>query len=438
MSERVALDDLTRDGAGVPELDALERVPLWPELPPEALHGLAGRIVAAIAPRSEADPVTILVSVLVAFGNVVGPGPHARVGAERHPCRLNAVIVGDTARARKGTGWAPARELMLRAAPDWAACLKSGASSGEGLIYHVRDPHEEQQPIKDHGRVVGYETVVTDAGVADKRLCAVETEFGGVLRRMKADTNTLSVVLRQAWDTGTLATLTKHSPLRATGAHVSVLGHITQEELRGELADLEAVNGFGNRFLFHLVRRAQLLPDGAAIPDTVLAPLAGELRAALSHAVTVEAMPRDAAAAATWREVYPELAEGTAEGLVGALLSRAEAQVVRLSLVYALLDSSPSVCLPHLTAALALWQHAEASARRIFGGLLGLPLADRVHALLVAKGPLTVTELYRALSRHTTADKLQAALDTLERSGRARRQSVPSKGRPAERWEAIP
>jgi hypothetical protein len=106
--------------------------------------------------------------------------------------------------------------------------------------------------------------------------------------------------------------------------------------------------------------------------------------------------------------------------------------------VYALLDRSAVVRLPHLAAALALWQHAEASARRIFGGLLGLPLADRVHALLVAKGPLTVTDLYRALSRHTTADKLQAALEVLERGGRARRQSVPSKGRPAERWEAIP
>lgn len=217
-----------------------------------------------------------------------------------------------------------------------------------------------------------------------------------------------------------------------------MLGHITQEELRGELADLEAVNGFGNRFLFHLVRRAQLLPDGGAIPDTVLVPLAGELRAALTHAATVEAMPRDAEAAATWRAVYPELAEGTAEGLVGALLSRAEAQVVRLSLVYALLDGSPVVRLAHLAAALGVWRHAEVSAQRIFGGLLGLPLADRVHALLVTKGPLTVTELHRALSRHTTADKLQAALDTLERSGRARRQTVPGRGRPADRWEAIP
>jgi hypothetical protein len=166
--------------------------------------------------------------------------------------------------------------------------------------------------------------------------------------------------------------------------------------------------------------------------------LAGELRTALEQAATVEAMPREPEAAATWRAVYPELAEGTAEGLVGALLSRAEAQVVRLSLVYALLDCSPVVRLPHLTAALALWHHAEASARRIFGGLLGLPLADRVHALLAVKGPLTVTELYRALSRHTTAEKLQAALEVLERGGRARRQIVPGKGRPAERWEAIP
>jgi hypothetical protein len=47
-----------------------------------------------------------------------------------------------------------------------------GLSSGEGLIHAVRDPVEKQEPIRERGSraVTGYETVVADPGVADKRL----------------------------------------------------------------------------------------------------------------------------------------------------------------------------------------------------------------------------------------------------------------------------
>jgi hypothetical protein len=437
VSGRAGLDDLTAAGATAADLDALPRIVAWPELPPEALYGLAGDIVGTLAPYSEADPVTLLVSLQVGFGNVVGPQPHARVGLERHPPRLFGVIVGQTARARKGTGTAAIRGLLTRAAPDWAACVKGGASSGEGLIFHVRDPRSEDQPIKERGRVVGYQTVQVDDGVRDKRLCIIETEFGSVLRRMKADTNTLSAVLRQAWDTGDLATLTKHSPLRATGAHTSLVGHITEEELRAELASLEAVNGFGNRMLFHLVKRAQLLPDGPTPPEAALATLVTALRGAVAFASDIGEIPRDPAATELWRTVYPALAEESAPGLAGAVTSRAEAQVVRLSLVYALLSRSPVVQLPHLTAALACWQHAERSARRIFGALLGSPLADRILRRLREHGPHSLTQLHQGLGGHADADAVQRALDLLKTRHLARSRPEPGKGRTAFIWEAL-
>src|SRR5271169_2337468 len=71
-----------------------------------------------------------------------------------------------------------------------------------------------------------------DAGVAEKRLMIVESEFAGALTVARRDGNILSRVLRDAWDRGDLATLTKSSPARATGAHLSLIGHITAEELR--------------------------------------------------------------------------------------------------------------------------------------------------------------------------------------------------------------
>jgi hypothetical protein len=53
-------------------------------------------------------------------------------------------------------------------------------------------------------------------------LAIVESEFAGALTVARRDGNILSRVLRDAWDRGDLATLTKSSPARATGAHVSL------------------------------------------------------------------------------------------------------------------------------------------------------------------------------------------------------------------------
>ena len=45
-----------------------------------ALHGIAGFLVRTLAPHTEADPAAVLLQFLAAFGNLVGPGPHCRVG----------------------------------------------------------------------------------------------------------------------------------------------------------------------------------------------------------------------------------------------------------------------------------------------------------------------------------------------------------------------
>jgi len=435
VSDRVGVDDLiAATGATALDVDALPRVEIQPELAPEALYGLPGRIVNAIDPYTEAAPVATLVHVLVAAGNLIGPVPHARVQADRHPCRFYAALVGATSKGRKGTAWSTPREMMARIDRPWTESrVASGLSSGEGLIHNVRDSRTEQQPVKERGRVVDYERVVVDGGEADKRLLVIEPELGSVLRRMSGDTNTLSALLRQAWDTGDLRTLTKNSPLRATGAHVSVIGHITREELAAGLTDLDRANGFANRFMFVLVARSKLLPEGAAVPEPVLVPLVDQLRRAIEFARGLDEIRRDAEARTVWEAVYPALSEGR-PGLAGAVVSRAEAQVLRLSVLYAALDRSRVVGRPHLQAALALWDYAEASAGVIFGGRLGLPLAEQIVAALRDRGPMTKTEITGLFSRNRPGAETDAALAELQRRGRVRQQAVRTQGRPRTVW----
>lgn len=165
----------------------------WPKpLGSEAFHGVLGEIVRAIEPHSESDPVALLVQLLVATGNALGRGPHWTVESSRHALNLFAVFVGETSKARKGTSWGHARRIVTDADSSWAARIVSGLSSGEGLIWQVRDPIEKREPVKKKGRIDGYETVVVDEGVEDKRLTVVEPEFASTLRVAGRDGSTLS------------------------------------------------------------------------------------------------------------------------------------------------------------------------------------------------------------------------------------------------------
>jgi hypothetical protein len=220
--------------------------------------GVLGDFIDATAAHTEAHPACIGAHLLVGLGNAIGRGPHVMVGATRHGLNEFALIVGSTSAGRKGDGKNLALEPLRLADPLWT--MASGLSSGEGLIYSVRDP------VFKTGHKTG-EQIVDDPGVADKRLCVVETEFSQVLKVFRREGNTLSNVLRDTFDgIPTLRTLTKVSPVRATDAHVSVIAHSTREDLRAYLADLDIANGTGNRFLILAARRVREVPTPPPVP----------------------------------------------------------------------------------------------------------------------------------------------------------------------------
>lgn len=432
-AQAAATDAPTKEGTGAASLARR-----WPEpLAPEAYHGLAGRFVRAVEPASEADPAALLVQFLLAAGNLIGRTAHALVENDRHHANEFAVLVGRSAKGRKGTSMGRVRATFARAEELWSAeRVTSGLSSGEGLIWSVRDPIEKQEKITQRGEAPRYETVVADPGVEDKRLFVVEPEFANVLKQTERQGNTLSAVLRQAWETGTLRSLTKNSPARATDAHVSIVGHITDEELRRYLTATESANGFGNRFLWFLVRRSKLLPDGGTPDLSALAAVERELAEVPEFARSAGEVRRDAAAGTLWREVYPVLSADR-HGLAGSLTGRAEAHVLRLSLIYAVLDRSPVVRTEHLLAALAVWQYAEESVLCLFGDSTGNPMADDILALLRnAAGGMSRSEIRELVGKNVPAERISQALGVLLGLNLARFERRETGGRPVELWFA--
>jgi hypothetical protein len=409
----------------------------WPApLMINAYQGLAGEIVQALEPHSEADPVALLIQTLIAFGNVIGRTAHFVAEADRHFLNLFAVLVGASSKGRKGTSWGQIIRLFEFIAPDWMLRVQSGLSTGEGLIWAVHDPIEKQEPVREKKQITGYQKVIVDEGVEDKRLLVFEAEFASTLRVLGREGNTLSALVRQAWDRGDLRVLNKNSPAKATGAHISIIGHVTRNELRRYLDATEAGNGFANRILWPCVRRSKSLPEGGRLYDVNFEPMTKQLREAVAVAQDVGEMRRDEPARALWFDIYNELSEGK-PGLLGAVTSRAEAQVMRLACLYALLGCERTIRRQHLEAAIAVWRYCEDSAKFIFGDSLGDPVADEIlRSLRQSSEGMTRTALRDLFGRHRNSREITGALQMLSEQGLVYCTSEETEGRTAERWFA--
>ncbi len=383
-----------------------------PATTPEMFPGLLGELTRAATARSEAHPAAVASHVLVMFGNAVGRGPYFYVAETRHGMQEFCLNVGPTATGRKGDARHLAEAIFTTADPAWAEnCIRSGLSSGEGLIYHVRDA------AMGIDRKTGEEMVV-DGGVADKRLLVVESEFSQPLKMFRREGNVLSDVLRDAWDgKRVLATLVKNNPTQATDAHISVIGHTTREDLRTYLADLDIANGLANRFLVVAVERTKLVPSPPRIPEAVRTVLAAEMAAALRHARSVDLLPRTTAAERLWYELYPALSTDR-PGLAGALLARGPAHVMRLAALFALLAQATAVDVPHLTAATAWWDYVVESVGIVFTERTGNSVADRIKAEMLPGTTLSLTQIREQIfAKHVAAGPLRDGLELLRRLG---------------------
>jgi hypothetical protein len=396
-----------------------------PILKEEALYGLAGDVVRTIGPHSEADPAAVLASFLAAAGAMLGQAGHSFAGDEEHPARVWPLIIGPTAGGMKGTSWSAVRRVVLTADPSFGDKFKSGLSSGEGLIEAVRDGVGEPNDKN------------FDEGVTDKRLLVVESEFAAVLAKSNREGNALSMTLRQAWDGGTLATMTrKNSALKATDPHLVIVGHITATELRIKLSESDVAGGLMNRFLPVLSRRSKRLPSGGGTPEQEITGLASTLRAVLRGGSKSVRLRRAPEAEQLWADRYEALTpDDLPDSHYASVIARAVPQVIRLSTTYALLDKSHLVEVAHLQAALAFWDYVCASAFTVFGDVAAHTDLDKIMTAIDVAGKrgLSRSDASAVFSRNKPKPQLDELLKQLTRTGRYEEvpQRPSGRGRPS-------
>lgn len=425
------------------ELEAmtLPELPAWPNRPDVALrHGILADIIGEFEEQTEADVMAWVLQFIVGFGSVVGRRPHALVGATRHGTNLFCAVVGETGKARKGTGLDLIRHLLGFADPVWSReCITTNISSGEGLIHAIRDPVEKVVIDKKTGQA---SPVIVDEGVADKRLLVSCTEMAALLRAAKNERSTLMPRLREAWDGLDLANKIKNSPDRATDPHVSLIAHITREELARLATEGDVYGGSFNRICFSLSRRVRFLPEGG---DVSAAPRLGDLiRDCVDRARHVGLITRTGEARECWAHHYRNLTTVAEGGILGAVLGRGEAQTLRLSIIMALLARRTEIHVADLEAALDLWSYCRDSARVIFAPANGLGTADlggQIVAAITAAGPSGLSRSELAERLHIKKDRRSEFMLELARAkarGLISATVVATGGRPREEWRAAP
>lgn len=404
----------------------------WPVLDPVAFHGAAGTIVRALAPTTEADPVALLADLLASFGWLVresDASAHLLIGNSRHDARVWPLIVGTTSSGAKGTSRATVQRVIGAAIQrlDVSPQMRAGLSSGEGLIESVRDASGDEDSDK------------FDPGVDDKRLLVIEPEFASVLKRANREGNTLGQVLRGAWDGGTLAVMNRRA-LVATNPHVVVIGHISPGELSTAVRSSDVDGGTLNRLLFVCSRRSQRLPDGGNAPERVVTDSATRVAVAVANAQTVGEMEKTVSAQQEWRELYMRLTGDRPDTPLTKATGRRAPFVLRLAMLYALLDSRPRIDVGDLRAAAALEQYSVDSAAYIFEARTDREIGDSAKLLefITASGEKGVSreDIRGLFSRKKLAAEIDRLLKPLLEDRKIEQDTVETPGRSATKFYA--
>lgn len=397
--------------------DRSERVP---ELHRDAYHGIVGEYVREVAPNTEADPLAVL-ALSLAWAGCRASGVYVVQGRDRHPALLWPLLVGGTASGRKGT--ADSESITVFSAISAIPRRRNGLSSGEGLIEAFLPASPTDPP-------------------PDPRVLVTESEWEGVLSRTRREGNTLSAILRDAWDQRPLSTMTVGGGREVKDHHLTVTGHITPLGLQQATSTLDVSNGFLNRFLPLLVHRPKVRPDVDDHSEHV-----DELASTIVERASSTAMHNG-----RWHLTLParrlyaswyEEREGRIELLperIQQATARGSAHLYRAALTYALLDdpSSGQIGEPHVRAAMALVGYADESALALFGpGRAGLD--KRVMTVLAEHGGwMTREDLRVALGKPSTVH-LTAALDSLKSEGLVDefKEFTGRRGRPATQYRAV-
>lgn len=422
-----------------------------PVLHESALHGTLGRMAEAACCNSEAVPASVAIHILARFAATLGRTAYIEIGDHKRHLRMFSLIVGPTAKGRKGTSSEmPNRlfELIYLTYLTRAGFLPleklTALSTGEGLIQKVRDPFSWTTGDKEHN----------DPGVIDKRLLCDISEFAGVLAQGRREGATLSTVLRDAFDGVDLTTPSATAFRRASNTHICVVGSVPETEIVKSLNDLEKTNGFANRFPMFYSARTKIVPSPKPTDPMLMEQFAKYAADAIWMASKVGLVEMDEDAQSLWETtLYAQIEDMTYPDLIGSLLGRRSLHTMIFAALIALFDHKCKIGVDHLMAADAWMDYWEKTVLFVFStaeqneeALREKALQDKLVKLIgdlggvkVSQTALTSKATNKYQSNTIKAIDVKRAMEALQRESppRVHTETVTTVGRPANHYTLI-
>ena len=293
---------------------------------------------------------------------------------------------------------------------------RSGYGSGQSIILDLADP------------VFDSKTGSLKSGREDQRVTLLYEELGSLLGPMGYEGSIISPLLRDAYDqSGPLrySTITHHGKV-STNHHLAISAAITPTELQTHFPRLSTADGLGNRFCWvYTATDDVVLPDGGHVDMEALADVATKVKFAGSFSAYGGAATREVTlskeVAERWRDKdYSVLRrKGVDAGSLGAMVSRQTAHVLRIALIYAVVDGSDEILMGHYEAGKAWAEYSESTVTSLFGGVTRSEVASEILASLREHpgAPTTRSGLSKAFGYHRTVEQMDAALYRLARAG---------------------
>jgi hypothetical protein len=323
------------------------------------------------------------------YGHIVGRKSYLRLGDLKVYPNLYMCLTGTTGHGAKGTSQRIAKEIVESTIPKHQSLITvSGIGSGEVIVERLRDPSD----------IVTKGILKRDDGVLDKRLLGIEEEFGSILANSARNGDKTSLILRKAWDSETIENSSLANPLKATLPHLSLIGHITIEELKSYLhkkSDTSTQNGFCNRFLWIKCEANKCIPIPKAIDVDKFSKALNVKEKYISSSFgivcdTPKVFELSKRAEEWWINHAEEIQDRHSP--IRTLTARSRVQVLKLALISAILDDSHYVEETHLELGYALVKFSNHTVAELFANGYSRP-ALRVLRALKESERLTRTQI---------------------------------------------
>jgi len=413
-----------------PEPDEDEEIELTLLVKPDpmsmpAFYGPLGKFILAVDPLTEATREAMLLDLMALIGCYC-PNAYQLVGADEHSGILFVVIMGKSKIGRKGMAESMARRFMEYHDAAWAKSrIDGGLSTREGIIVKVQDALWEEVP-NDYGE---YEWQEVRHGVEDKRVCFIHPEVKTIFDNKNKAGNSLGEAMMEIFDMVPLHNSSKGGQATATNYSISIIASGVPSTIRNIVSQSDAENGQANRMLWIFSESNIDIPRPKKIELETMPEAIALSKAILLARQISTPMEMNEDAGELWDKMYTKLKHQTVPGIAGEILSRAEALVLRLTGIYAMLDAKPgpdnkvraTITQEHIRAALALWDYAIESVKYIWGDSLGNKMADKILNFIkdAGAGGLTRTQLNKNLNGKVVQKDIEKALTIIANDNQA-------------------